>query len=72
MNTLMNITKDNVLNPEEELKILERIDTIFNMGTDGLDIDGDGAVTANDAKLLARYFVGRKGNALVDNLNKST
>lgn len=68
MNTLMNITKDNVLNPEEELKILERIDTIFNMGTDGLDIDGDGAVTANDAKLLARYFVGRKGNALVDGL----
>ena len=25
-------------------------------------------ITANDAKLLARYFVGRKGNALVDGL----
>ena len=68
MNTLMNITKDNSLNTEEELKILESIDRLYNMGKDGLDIDGDGVVSANDAKLLARYFVGRKGNALVDGL----
>ena len=68
MNTLLNITKDNNLNSEEELKILQRIDTLFNMGIDGLDIDGDGAVSANDAKLLARYFVGRTGNALVNGL----
>jgi hypothetical protein len=68
MNTLLNITKDNTLNSTEELQILENIDRLFNMGADGLDVDGDGVVSANDAKLLARYFVGRKGSALVDGL----
>jgi len=68
MNILNNLTVNNNNSKEEDLKILDRLDALRLLGMNGLDIDGDGVVGASDAKLLARYFVGRTGKALTDGL----
>ena len=68
LTALENITADMDIDREYELKLLERLDHLHSLGKDGLDIDGDGVVSASDAKLLARYFVGRTGNSLIGGL----
>tara|TARA_B100002019_G_scaffold253457_1_gene235011 strand:- start:6383 stop:10804 length:4422 start_codon:yes stop_codon:yes gene_type:complete len=52
----------------EYQKIIGNLDNLKQLGSDGLDIDGDGIVSSTDAHLLARYFVGRRGNELTKNL----
>jgi hypothetical protein len=47
---------------------LDKLDQLNSLKENGLDIDGDGVVSANDAKLLARYFVGRQGKALTSGI----
>lgn len=52
----------------EYQKIINNLDHLKSLGSDGLDIDGDGVVSSIDAHLLARYFVGRRGTELTKNL----
>jgi hypothetical protein len=52
----------------EYQKIINNLDYLKSLGSDGLDIDGDGVVSSIDAHLLARYFVGRRGTELTKNL----
>jgi len=47
-------------------KIIARCKAIFESGE--FDIDGDGVTSANDAKLLMRYFIGRTGSQLTHGL----
>lgn len=68
INVLQNLTSDMNLSKSEELKILDKLDQLNSLKENGLDIDGDGVVSANDAKLLARYFVGRQGKALTSGI----
>jgi hypothetical protein len=68
INVLQNLTVDMELSKVEELRILDTLDTLASQKQNGLDVDGDGVVSANDAKLIARYFVGRVGKSLTSGL----
>ena len=68
MNVLTNLTANVTLDKQEELRMLDKLDQLSLLKETGLDIDMDGVVSAVDAKLLARYFVGRTGSSLIENL----
>ena len=68
MNVLLNLTANVSLEKEEELRMLDKLDNLSLLKENGLDIDADGVVSATDAKLLARYFVGRTGISLTEGL----
>lgn len=68
MNVLLNLTANVSLEKEEELRMLDKLDNLSLLKENGLDIDSDGVVSATDAKLLARYFVGRTGISLTQGL----
>ena len=46
--------------------ILDKLDRLYTDGS--FDIDDDGIVSANDARLLVRYFMGRTGSSLTNGL----
>jgi hypothetical protein len=57
------------LNPSNNYNqeyILDKLDMLYTNGE--FDIDGDGIVSANDARLLVRYFMGRTGSSLTNGL----
>jgi hypothetical protein len=69
MNLFMNREEQEIKKTEFD-KILENLNKLKDLGENGLDIDGDGVVSAIDAQLIARYFVGRRGNDLTSSLIK--
>lgn len=68
INSLFSSTSKFDIKESEYQKIINNLDRLKELGSDGLDIDGDGVVSSIDAHLLARYFVGRRGNDLTKNL----
>ena len=68
INSLFSSTSNFDIKESEYQKIINNLDRLKELGSDGLDIDGDGVISSTDAHLLARYFVGRRGNELTKNL----
>lgn len=68
INSLFSNTTNAPLKESEYQKIIKNLDNLKSLGSDGLDIDGDGVVSSIDAHLIARYFIGRRGTELTKNL----
>ena len=71
MDLFMNISTSGDFNKDY---ILDKLRNLYDEGV--FDIDGDGATTSTDARLLLRYFMGRTGSSLthglVDGFGKAT